>query len=112
VHIRLSSVLFGILIPDLALTCVAAAAERQPRLLLFVPFYPVMRLVDAAIGLSAIPVAWLTRANGRWRSPARRAVSPAAAPGPRSIPGRTGRSGTAAIQAARAFAGEGAHASG
>ena len=64
VHLRLSSVLFGILIPDLALTCVAAAAERQPRLLLFAPFYPVMRLVDAAIGLSAIPVAWLTRANG------------------------------------------------
>jgi len=61
VHIRLSSVLFGILIPDLALTCVAAAAERQPGLLLFAPFYPVMRLVDAAIGLSAIPVAWLTR---------------------------------------------------
>jgi hypothetical protein len=112
VHVRLSSVLFGILIPDLALTCVAAAAERQPRLLLFAPFYPVMRLVDAAIGLSAIPVAWLTRANGRWRSPARRVVSPAAAPGQRSIPGRTGRSGTAAAQAAHAFAGAGAHASG
>jgi glycosyltransferase involved in cell wall biosynthesis len=78
VHVRLSAVLFGILIPDLALTCVAAAAERQPRLLVFAPFYPVMRLVDAAIGLWAIPVAWLTRANGRWRSPARRAVSPAA----------------------------------
>ena len=75
-HLRLSAVLFGILIPDLALTCVAAAAEREPRLLLFAPLYPFMRLVDAAIGLSAIPVAWLTRANGRWRSPARRAVAP------------------------------------
>jgi biofilm PGA synthesis N-glycosyltransferase PgaC len=81
-HVRLSSVLIGILIPDFALTCAAAAAERQPRLLLFAPFYPAMRLVDAAIGLSAIPVAWLTRTSGRWRSPARReiAVSPAAAP--------------------------------
>ncbi len=80
VHVRLSSVLVGILIPDLALTCVAAAAERQPRLLLFAPFYPAMRLVDAAIGLSAIPIAWLTRASGRWRSPARREISPAAGP--------------------------------
>ena len=112
VHIRLSSVLFGILIPDLALTCLAAAAERQPRLLLFAPFYPVMRLVDAAIGLSAIPVAWLTRTNGRWRSPKRRSVSPATAPGQRSIPAGTGRSGTAVVQAAHAFAGEGAHAPG
>jgi hypothetical protein len=112
VHIRLSSVVFGILIPDLALTCLAAAAERQPRLLLFAPFYPVMRLVDAAIGLSAIPVAWLTRTNGRWRSPKRRSVSPATAPGQRSIAGGTGRSGTAVVQAAHAFAGEGAHAPG
>jgi len=90
-HVRLSSVLIGILIPDFALTCVAAAAERQPRLLLFAPFYPAMRLVDAAIGLSAIPVAWLTRANGRWRSPARRELSaaPAAAPPPGTAPAAT-----------------------
>lgn len=74
-HVRLSSVLIGIGVPDFALTCAAAAAERQPRLLLFAPCYPVMRLVDAAIGLSAIPIAWLTRANGRWRSPARRAMA-------------------------------------
>jgi len=74
-HVRLSSVLIGILVPDLALTCAAAAAERQPRLLLFAPFYPAMRLVDAAIGLSAIPVAWLTRASGLWRSPARREIT-------------------------------------
>jgi biofilm PGA synthesis N-glycosyltransferase PgaC len=74
-HVRMSSVVIGLLLPDLVLSCVAAAAERQPRLLLFAPFYPAMRLVDAAIGLSAIPVAWLTRASGRWRSPARREIS-------------------------------------
>jgi hypothetical protein len=73
-HVRPSTMLIGIGAPDFALTCAAAAAERQPRLLLFAPFYPAMRLVDAAIGLSAIPVAWLTRASGRWRSPARREI--------------------------------------
>jgi poly-beta-1,6-N-acetyl-D-glucosamine synthase len=87
-HVRMSSVLIGMLIPDFALTCAAAAAERQPRLLLFAPFYPVMRLVDAAIGLSAIPVAWLTRASGRWRSPARRQISapPLAIESPAAVP--------------------------
>jgi biofilm PGA synthesis N-glycosyltransferase PgaC len=87
-HVRMSSVVIGLLLPDLVLSCVAAAAERQPRLLLFAPFYPAMRLVDAAIGLSAIPVAWLTRASGRWRSPARREISapPLALEPPAAVP--------------------------
>ncbi len=95
-HVRLSSVLVGILLPDFALTCVAAAVERQPRLLLFAPFYPAMRLVDAAIGISAIPVAWLTRANGRWRSPARRELSapPAAVAPPAAAPHANAREGS------------------
>jgi poly-beta-1,6-N-acetyl-D-glucosamine synthase len=76
-HVRMSGVVFGVLLPDFALTCVAALLERQPRLLLFAVFYPFLRLVDAAIGLSAIPVAWLAHSSGRWKSPARRAVSPA-----------------------------------
>jgi cellulose synthase/poly-beta-1,6-N-acetylglucosamine synthase-like glycosyltransferase len=127
VHVRLSSVLIGILLPDFALTCAAAAAERQPRLLLFAPFYPVMRLVDAAIGLSAIPVAWLTRASGRWRSPARReihagpgAVLPAAAVPAAAVPAAVPQAAVlrAAVPAAaapqpagpHANAGDGSHA--
>ena len=113
-HVRLSSVLIGILIPDFALTCVAAAAERQPRLLLFAPFYPAMRLVDAAIGLSAIPVAWLTRANGRWRSPARRELSaaPAASAPPGTAPHATALPAAAPPPAGppHANAREGSHA--
>jgi hypothetical protein len=119
VHVRLSSVLIGILLPDLALTCAAAAAERQPRLLLFAPFYPVMRLVDAAIGLSAIPVAWLTRASGRWRSPARReihagpgAVLPAAAVPAAAVPAAVPQAAVlrAAVPAAAAPHAAGPHA--
>ena len=53
----LTAVFFGILVPDFALTCLVAVIDRQPRLLLFGVFFPLMRLVDAAIGLSAVPAA-------------------------------------------------------
>jgi poly-beta-1,6-N-acetyl-D-glucosamine synthase len=86
-HVTLTGVTLGVLLPDLALTCLAAAAERQPRLLLFVAVYPLMRLLDAAIGLSAIPVAWLRNSSsGQWRSPARRPVAVTAAHPPVAVP--------------------------
>jgi hypothetical protein len=44
-------------------------------------FFPFLRMLDACIGLYAIPAAWLSRSSGRWKSPARRAVEPAASPG-------------------------------
>ena len=112
-HLTLSGVFFGILVPDFTLTCVAAVVERQPRLLLLGLFFPLLRLLDAAIGLYAVPVAWLSASSGRWKSPARRAApaSPGRpAPG-RPAPGRPapGRAGPG--RPAPAFAGEGPHAS-
>jgi cellulose synthase/poly-beta-1,6-N-acetylglucosamine synthase-like glycosyltransferase len=80
-HMTLPAAFFGILVPDLILTCVVAVVERQPRLLLFGLFFPLLRLLDAAIGLYAVPVAWLSASSGRWKSPARRAVPPASASG-------------------------------
>jgi poly-beta-1,6-N-acetyl-D-glucosamine synthase len=71
IHVRLSTVFFGIVVPDYTLTCVVAVLERRPRLLLCGFFFPALRLVDAAIGIYAIPLAWLSRSNGRWKSPAR-----------------------------------------
>jgi poly-beta-1,6-N-acetyl-D-glucosamine synthase len=70
-HVQLSTVFFGIVVPDYALTCVVAVLERRPRLLLFGFVFPLLRLLDAAIGIYAIPMAWLSRSNGRWKSPAR-----------------------------------------
>jgi poly-beta-1,6-N-acetyl-D-glucosamine synthase len=87
-HMTLTGVFFGICLPDFALTVVVAVLERRPRLLLFGLFFPVLRLLDAAIGLYAVPAAWLGGSSGRWTSPARRAVP-----------------------ASPAFAGEGPHAS-
>ena len=80
-HMKLSAVLFGVAIPDYAMTCVVAILDRRPRLLLLGLFFPLMRVVDAAIGLSSIPAGWLVRSNGTWRSPGRRSVtSPAERP--------------------------------
>ena len=73
-HLTLTAVLFGVLLPDYLLTCVVAVLERQPRLLLLGVFFPFMRMLDAYIGLYAIPAAWLSRSSGRWKSPARRVV--------------------------------------
>ncbi len=77
-HMSLSRVLYGVAIPDLAITLLVAGMERRPRLLLAAPFLPLMRVLDAAIGLYAIPSAWLAKLTGRWTSPARH-EAPAAA---------------------------------
>jgi poly-beta-1,6-N-acetyl-D-glucosamine synthase len=72
-HVRLTTVLFGVVLPDYLLTCAVALIERRPRLLLLGVFFPLLRIVDAMIALYSVPVAWLSRSSGRWKSPARRA---------------------------------------
>ncbi len=83
-HMKLSAVLFGVALPDYALTVFVAVLERRPRLLLLGIFFPLLRIVDAAIGLSAIPAGWFVRSNGVWQSPARRTID--AAPIPIALP--------------------------
>ncbi len=73
-HVNFHSVLLGVVVPDAAMTCVAAALERRPRLLLCGPFFPILRVIDAFIAVTAAPLAWLVKSSGRWKSPARRAV--------------------------------------
>jgi poly-beta-1,6-N-acetyl-D-glucosamine synthase len=79
-HVRLTAVLFGVVLPDYLLTCAVALIERRPRLLLLGVFFPFMRMVDATIALYAVPVAWLSRSSGRWKSPARRVTGSPALP--------------------------------
>jgi poly-beta-1,6-N-acetyl-D-glucosamine synthase len=74
-HMSLRTVLLGVGLPDYAMTILAAIVERRPRLLLYGLLFPVLRVVDAAVGISAIPMAWLARSTGRWKSPARRRES-------------------------------------
>ena len=70
-HVKLSTVFFGIMVPDYALTVAVALLDRRPRLLVYGFLFPVLRIVDAAIEIYAIPMAWLSRSNGRWKSPTR-----------------------------------------
>jgi poly-beta-1,6-N-acetyl-D-glucosamine synthase len=74
-HVKLTAVAFGVLVPDYLLTCAVALVDRRPRLLLLGVFFPLLRIVDASIALYSVPAAWLSRSSGRWKSPARRAVS-------------------------------------
>ena len=89
-HLTLTAVLFGVVLPDYLITCAVAVLERQPRLLLLGVFFPFLRMLDAAIGLYAIPAAWLARSSGRWQSPARRAAGTADEDGAQR-PGQPGR---------------------
>jgi biofilm PGA synthesis N-glycosyltransferase PgaC len=87
-HMTLATVLYGVVLPDLAMTIVAALVERQPVMLLFSAFFPALRVVDAAIGLGAIPRMFRTRSTGRWKSPARQEAArplPPLAPLPPSM---------------------------
>ena len=73
-HMNLLRVFYGVIVPDLAMTVLVAIIERRPRLLLAAPFFPFMRVLDSALGLWAIPLAWLANSNGVWKSPTRRGV--------------------------------------
>ncbi len=75
-HITLSAVLFGVLLPDYAMTCLVAWLDRRARLLFLGLFFPILRVIDAAIALSAVPAGWLVRSNGIWQSPTRRTIDP------------------------------------
>jgi biofilm PGA synthesis N-glycosyltransferase PgaC len=66
------TLLFGVVLPDYAMTCAIAIAQRRPAMLVLglasLPF----RILDAWIGLTTAPKAWFTTSNGQWTSPARR----------------------------------------
>jgi poly-beta-1,6-N-acetyl-D-glucosamine synthase len=70
-HMTLKVIFLGIFVPEFVMTIVVSVVERRPRLLLAMPFFPFMRILDAAIGLYSIPAAWLASSSGKWKSPAR-----------------------------------------
>jgi len=89
-HMKLDGMLFGVLVPDFALTVAVTLLDRRPLLLLIAPFFPVLRLVDSAIGLTAIPFGWFSASTGQWKSPARRALPDTEQPAP-AVPAPAGQ---------------------
>jgi poly-beta-1,6-N-acetyl-D-glucosamine synthase len=72
-HLSLQVLLFAGAGADLVLTCLVALIERKLRFLALGVFFPLLRVLDAAIALYVFPRAWLS-STGRWTSPARRTV--------------------------------------
>ena len=66
------TLLFGVVLPDYLMTCIIAIGQRRPLMLLLGLFSLPFRMLDAGIGLMAIPKAWFTTSNGQWKSPTRR----------------------------------------
>jgi poly-beta-1,6-N-acetyl-D-glucosamine synthase len=87
-HMNVTAVVFGVGLPDYVMTLLVAVLHRRASLLFFGLFFPLVRVIDSAIALSAFAVAWFARSNGTWKSPPRRAIDtqparvavPAAAP--------------------------------
>jgi biofilm PGA synthesis N-glycosyltransferase PgaC len=66
------TLLFGVVLPDYAVTIVIAITQQRPAMLLLGLFSLPFRMLDAYLGLSMAPKAWTTTSTGQWRSPARR----------------------------------------
>lgn len=79
-YVRLETLAVGVLLPDYLTTLLVAGLQRRPRYLLFLPFFVLLRVVDAAVTLYALPRAFVARSTGRWVSPTRRPPEPLAAP--------------------------------
>lgn len=72
------ALVFGLLVPDLVLTCLVALFQRQPRFLLFGCCFLPLRVLDSVVALWALVRAWMAGSTGRWRSPARSSITAAA----------------------------------
>ncbi len=88
-HVTPLGLVLGVVAVDLSLSLLVALVLRKPRFLLFGVFFLVLRVLDCSLSLYTLPVAWMTRSTGRWRSPGRRAPvrRGAAACGPDSAVG-------------------------
>lgn len=73
------AILLGVLLPDFLLTVFVAVVLRKPFYLLWGVLFPLMRIVDSVIFLTALVRAWFVHSTGRWTSPARRSETVVAA---------------------------------
>ncbi|RJR13362.1 glycosyltransferase family 2 protein [Candidatus Parcubacteria bacterium] len=66
------NILISVLVLDYLITIAVAIIERKPILLLYgLAFYPI-RYIEAVVFLSMLPMTFIRRSDGRWKSPARK----------------------------------------
>jgi cellulose synthase/poly-beta-1,6-N-acetylglucosamine synthase-like glycosyltransferase len=68
--------ILGLVVPDLAVSIVTAIVGRNARFLLYAPAFPLLRILDAVLCLSALRRALVGSSSGVWQSPQRRAGVP------------------------------------
>lgn len=71
-HYLLVAFFIGVWLSDYILTIIVALFQKRKEYFLIGLLFPVVRILDAAAFLSAIPKAFLTKSNGQWISPSRR----------------------------------------
>lgn len=71
-QITIFSLVLTVFVADYLITAAVAAIERKPILLIYgIAFFP-LRYVEAVVFLSRIPVTFLGRSDGTWKSPERK----------------------------------------
>jgi poly-beta-1,6-N-acetyl-D-glucosamine synthase len=63
---------FILLLTDIFVSALTSLVTRDWRILFYAPLFPIMRAIDIFWLLATIPLAWTTKSDGRWSSPARR----------------------------------------
>jgi biofilm PGA synthesis N-glycosyltransferase PgaC len=67
--------LIVVILPEFLMATVMAISFGRPRYLVLALGFPFLRVLDAALVLYTLPLAWVTRSTGIWVSPARRAAA-------------------------------------
>ncbi|GAB2743371.1 hypothetical protein GCM10027273_22510 [Nocardioides pakistanensis] len=61
-----------VVLPELVIGTIVAVALQRPQYAAYALGFPALRVIDAALVLATLPLAWTTRSTGAWKSPARR----------------------------------------
>lgn len=63
-----------LVVEEILIGALVAFRFKRPQYLLFALAFPALRLLDATLVLYTLPLAWIERSTGSWKSPARRAL--------------------------------------
>jgi cellulose synthase/poly-beta-1,6-N-acetylglucosamine synthase-like glycosyltransferase len=77
-RLSFSDLFIGVFLVDYLMTVIAGSIERKPYLLFYGIGFFLLRYVDALTFVYTLPLAFFTKSDGRWASPARKTAASAA----------------------------------